>query len=143
MIVSRCVFFFNSCFQPATVHKFTHSLLLQVVPHLLVLVLRQLLVTVLIVLSEDGLDLCVRVAFPAPRAHDRKHITVLKPKPNQTLRLTSRLPEVRSPFQVLTELIKVELPTGLTQTVGDVVHGRLLQPELHQRFVAALRRRRR
>lgn len=47
--------------------------------------------------------------------------------------------EVCSPFQILTELIKVQLPPGLTQTVGDVVHSRLLQSQLHQSFVTTLR----
>lgn len=42
----------------------THSLLLQVVSHLLVFVFRQLLIAFLIVLSKDGLDLRIRVALP-------------------------------------------------------------------------------
>lgn len=49
--------------------------------------------------------------------------------------------EVCSPFQILTELIKVQLPPGLTQTVGNVVHSRLLQSQLHQSFVTTLRER--
>lgn len=43
----------------------SHSLLLQVVPHLLMLVLRQLLVSVVVVLGEDRSYLRVRVALPA------------------------------------------------------------------------------
>lgn len=60
----------------------------------------------------------------------------------QTLAVNLQRPhEVCSPFQVLTELIEVQLPAGLTQTLGDVIHGRLLQPELHQSLVAALKSR--
>lgn len=47
----------------------TNSLLLQVVSHLLVVVFRQLLVTVVVVLGKDGLDLGIRVALPVPRQH--------------------------------------------------------------------------
>lgn len=42
----------------------THPLSLQVVPHLLVFTFAQFLVAILIVFSEDGLNLCIRVAFP-------------------------------------------------------------------------------
>lgn len=45
----------------------THSLFLQVVSHLLVFVLRQLLVSIVIVLGKDGLNLCVCVALPETR----------------------------------------------------------------------------
>lgn len=42
----------------------THSLFLQVVSRLLVFVFRQLLIAIAIVLSNDGLNLCIRVALP-------------------------------------------------------------------------------
>ena len=45
----------------------THSLFLQVVPHLLVLVLRQLLLAIVIVLGKYGLNLCVCVALSEQR----------------------------------------------------------------------------
>lgn len=41
---------------------------------------------------------------------------------------------------MLPEFIQAELASGPTQTVRDVVHRRLLQPELHQGFVATLTR---
>lgn len=41
----------------------THSLLLQVVPHLLVFVLSQLLVPTVVILGKDGLNLLIRVAL--------------------------------------------------------------------------------
>lgn len=71
-----------------------------------------------------------------------------KEKPGQTQTLIRHLnncklaaAEVCSPFQILTQLIKVQLPPGLTQTVGDVIHSRLLQSQLHQSFVTTLSER--
>lgn len=52
----------------------THSLLLQVVSHLLVLVLRQLRIAVLIVLRKDGLNLGVCVALTAPNGKTTQNI---------------------------------------------------------------------
>lgn len=46
----------------------THSLFLQVVTHLLVFMFHQLLIAIVIVLSKDGLNLCIRVAFPEQRS---------------------------------------------------------------------------
>ena len=43
-----------------------------------------------------------------------------------------------SPFQILPELIEVDLSSSLTQAIRDVVHSCLLQPETHQGLVATL-----
>lgn len=48
------------CVQP----PLSHPLSLQVISHLLMLTLSQFLVAVLVIFSEYGLDLCVRVALP-------------------------------------------------------------------------------
>lgn len=116
----------------------THSLFLQVVSHLLVLVLRQLLVSVLIVLGKDGLDLSVRVALSGQTERER-----FRHKLTVTVGSRFQYPvKVRSPFKVLTKLVKVQFASCLTQTVRDVVYRRLLQPQLHQSFVTALEERR-
>ena len=55
---------------------FAHSLFLQVVSHLLMLMLRQLLVPVAIVLGEDCLDLCIRVPLSV-RGEMKEHTSVV------------------------------------------------------------------
>lgn len=42
----------------------THPLLFQVISHLLVFMLSQLLVSILVVLCEDCLNLCISMALP-------------------------------------------------------------------------------
>lgn len=56
--------FFVRTGRAAGVVPLSHSLFLQVVSHLLVFVFRQLLVAIVVVLSKDGLNLCIRVALP-------------------------------------------------------------------------------
>lgn len=41
-----------------------HPLFLQVVSHLLMLTFRQLLITILVIFSEYGLNFCISMAFP-------------------------------------------------------------------------------
>lgn len=63
----------------------THSLFLQVVSHLLVLMLRQLLIAIVIILGKDGLNLCICVAFPEQRkktTHTQETLIFTKPNTN-------------------------------------------------------------
>ena len=75
----------TNSFMEQTADVITHSLFLQVVSHLLVFVLRQLLVAIVIVLGKDGLNLCICVALSAPKKkskHTQDMLIFTKPNRN-------------------------------------------------------------
>lgn len=63
----------NVCFCLNSGSSVTNSLFLQVLSHLLVFVFCQLLIPILVILSKDSLNLCIRVALP-----ERKRTTTLR-----------------------------------------------------------------
>lgn len=94
---------------------FTHSLFLQVVSHLLVFMLCQLLITILIVFGKDGLNLCICVTLSdqIKRQYTLKTgcmSVIFNKLRNTTLRDFSRIGDFPHPFRSWRSSSKFSFP---------------------------------